>query len=209
MMYLNELREQFPSRKYEIENIQNLSGNYDLIISLYKHDIGVSCPMVTIENDDYMDKVQKIVYEIRYQNLNINKYLQDEFIYFNLEGETKSDVCRNFYKLLYDRNLIAEIPSCNNEFIDDEIGNGIVHFQDSYRIVRKNMWFICTLKKPIYWDKRSVKILMLTKTKKENDKDLYNLCRIVSKWSNDITLINDFLRSQNKSKLKYDISNLE
>ena len=209
MMYLNELREQFPSRKYEIENIQNLSGNYDLIISLYKHDIEVSCPVVTIENDNYMDKVQKIVYEIRYQNLNINKYLQDEFIYFNLEGETKSDVCRNFYKLLHDRNLIAEIPSCNNEFIDDEIGNGIVHFQDSYRIVRKNMWFICTLKKPIYWDKRSVKILMLTKTKKENDKDLYNLCRIVSRWSNDITLINDFLRSQSKSKLKYDINNLE
>lgn len=71
------------------------------------------------------------------------------------------------------------------------------------------MWFICTLKKPIYWDKRSVKILMLTKTKKENDKDLYNLCRIVSRWSNDITLINDFLRSQSKSKLKYDINNLE
>lgn len=209
MMYLNEVREQFPSRKYDIENIQKISEDYDLIISLYKCDTEVSCPLVIIENDDYMNKVQKIVYEIRYQNLNINKYLQDEYIYFNLEGETKADVCRNFYKLLYDRNLITDIPNSANEFIDDEIGNGIVHFQDSYRIVRKNMWFICTLKKPIYWDKQSVKILMLTKTKKENDKDLYNLCRIVSKWSNDLTLINDFLRNQSRSKLKYDINNIE
>lgn len=209
MMYLNEVREQFPSRKYVIENIQKISEDYDLIISLYKCDTEVSCPLVIIENDDYMNKVQKIVYEIRYQNLNINKYLQDEYIYFNLEGETKADVCRNFYKLLYDRNLITDIPNSANEFIDDEIGNGIVHFQDSYRIVRKNMWFICTLKKPIYWDKQSVKILMLTKTKKENDKDLYNLCRIVSKWSNDLTLINDFLRNQSRSKLKYDINNIE
>jgi len=209
MMYLNEVREQFPSRKYVIENIQKISEDYDLIIPLYKCDTEVSCPLVIIENDDYMNKVQKIVYEIRYQNLNINKYLQDEYIYFNLEGETKADVCRNFYKLLYDRNLITDIPNSANEFIDDEIGNGIVHFQDSYRIVRKNMWFICTLKKPIYWDKQSVKILMLTKTKKENDKDLYNLCRIVSKWSNDLTLINDFLRNQSRSKLKYDINNIE
>ena len=209
MMYLNEVREQFPSRKYDIENIQKISEDYDLIISLYKCDTEVSCPLVIIENDDYMNKVQKIVYEIRYQNLNINKYLQDEYIYFNLEGETKADVCRNFYKLLYDRNLITDIPNSANEFIDDEIGNGIVHFQDSYRIVRKNMWFICTLKKPIYWDKQSVKILMLTKTKKENDKDLYNLCRIVSKWSNDLTLINDFLRNQSRPKLKYDINNIE
>lgn len=209
MMYLNEVREQFPSRKYDIENIQKISEDYDLIISLYKCDTEVSCPLVIIENDDYMNKVQKIVYEIRYQNLNISKYLQDEYIYFNLEGETKADVCRNFYKLLYDRNLITDIPNSANEFIDDEIGNGIVHFQDSYRIVRKNMWFICTLKKPIYWDKQSVKILMLTKTKKENDKDLYNLCRIVSKWSNDLTLINDFLRNQSRPKLKYDINNIE
>ena len=209
MMYLNEVREQFPSRKYVIENIQKISEDYDLIISLYKCDTEVSCPLVIIENDDYMNKVQKIVYEIRYQNLNISKYLQDEYIYFNLEGETKADVCRNFYKLLYDRNLITDIPNSANEFIDDEIGNGIVHFQDSYRIVRKNMWFICTLKKPIYWDKQSVKILMLTKTKKENDKDLYNLCRIVSKWSNDLTLINDFLRNQSRPKLKYDINNIE
>ena len=209
MMYLNEVREQFPSRKYDIENIQKISEDYDLIISLYKCDTEVSCPLVIIENDDYMNKVQKIVYEIRYQNLNINKYLQDEYIYFNLEGETKADVCRNFYKLLYDRNLITDIPNSANEFIDDEIGNGIVHFQDSYRIVRKNMWFICTLKKPIYWDKQSVKILMLTKTKKENDKDLYNLCRIVSKWSNDLTLINDFLRNPSRPKLKYDINNIE
>lgn len=209
MMYLNEVREQFPSRKYVIENIQKISEDYDLIISLYKCDTEVTCPLVIIENDDYMNKVQKIVYEIRYQNLNISKYLQDEYIYFNLEGETKADVCRNFYKLLYDRNLITDIPNSANEFIDDEIGNGIVHFQDSYRIVRKNMWFICTLKKPIYWDKQSVKILMLTKTKKENDKDLYNLCRIVSKWSNDLTLINDFLRNQSRPKLKYDINNIE
>ena len=209
MMYLNEVREQFPSRKYDIENIQKISEDYDLIISLYKCDTEVSCPLVIIENDDYMNKVQKIVYEIRYQNLNINKYLQDEYIYFNLEGETKAYVCRNFYKLLYDRHLITDIPNSANEFIDDEIGNGIVHFQDSYRIVRKNMWFICTLKKPIYWDKQSVKILMLTKTKKENDKDLYNLCRIVSKWSNDLTLINDFLRNQSRPKLKYDINNIE
>lgn len=209
MMYLNEVREQFPSRKYVIENIQKISEDYDLIISLYKCDTEVSCPLVIIENDDYMNKVQKIVYEIRYQNLNISKYLQDEYIYFNLEGETKADVCRNFYKLLYDRHLITDIPNSANEFIDDEIGNGIVHFQDSYRIVRKNMWFICTLKKPIYWDKQSVKILMLTKTKKENDKDLYNLCRIVSKWSNDLTLINDFLRNQSRPKLKYDINNIE
>ena len=87
----------------------------------------------------------------------------------------------------------------------DELGNGIVHFQDSYRIVRKSMFYVCTLKKPVYWDKELVRVLVLTKTKKEHDKDLYNLCRVVSKWANDKSKVNKLLKNSSFEELKKDL----
>ena len=74
--------------------------------------------------------------------------------------------------------------------------NSIVHFQDTSRIVHDNLCFITVLQKQVYWDRGSVRVLVFTKTKKDNDKELYNLCRLVSKWANSRSSIDKVIRKQ-------------
>ncbi|MFV0552012.1 MAG: BglG family transcription antiterminator [Anaerorhabdus sp.] len=198
LMYFNEISEHFSSHKYKIVEIDTIESNmnFDLIISTYKLEKSMNFPIFVITNDNYIEKIREKINEIRYHDLDIDRFFKEEYCYFDLDGDTKEEVLTNFYKVLYEREIIKDIPTDYNGLIDDELGNGIAHLQDSYRIVRKSLCFLCSLKKPIYWDKNMVRILVLTKTKKECDKDLYNLCRIVSKWANDIKKVSDFIKDQ-------------
>lgn len=209
LMYSNEIREYFSSRKYLITDIDNLDtkDSFDLIISTYRIE-KINYPTIVINNDNYIDEIREKLNEIRYHNIDVEHYFKEEFCYFELNGDTRDEVYDNFIKVLIERKIINEKPDEYNSFIDDDLGNGIVHFQDAYRIVRKSMCFICTLKKPIYWDKNLVRIFILTKTKKEGDKDLYNLCRMVSKWANDTSLVNDLLKRQSFECLLNDLKKI-
>lgn len=202
IMLANEIIERFSSNKYRVYKVdKDKIDDYDLVISTYDLKTDNENIMV-ITRDNYLDNVEEKLNEIRYKNLDINLYLKEEYCTFNLDGETKEEVELNIYKELYKKELINEIPKKYNRCLEDELGNGIVHFQDSYRILRKNMFYIFTLKKAVYWDRELVRIIILTKTKKENDKDLYNLCRLVSRWANDKYAINKFLKNQNFNELK-------
>lgn len=206
VMIAYEIKERFSSHKYQIQEVKKIEPNqFDLAISTYKVDENMDCPLITINSDNYLEVIQKKLNELRYQKLDLDIFCKEEYCTFNLEGSTKQEVIHNFYKELKRKKLIKEIPDKYNEFLDDELGNGIVHFQDSYRIVKKSMLYVCTLAKPIYWDKENVRIFILIKTKKEYDKDLYNICRVVSKWANDTQKVNQFLKNQKFEDLLEDL----
>lgn len=209
IMMANEIKEYFSSSKYEFEEIKSFNDHkYDFIVSTKKLKKVLKVKQVVVDLKNYLEKIQEKIYEIRYKNLQLDIFLKEEYCFFGLDGENKDEVEQNFYQNLYDKNLIQQLPKEYNKCFDDELGNGIVHFQDGYRIVRKNMCYICVLKKPVLWNKEIVRILILTKTKKDNDKDLYNLCRIVSKWTSDKALINNFLKQQNFNHLLQDFKSV-
>lgn len=205
VMIANEIKERFSSHKYQIIEVDKVTEDYDLIISTYRINEQFNCPCVIINDDNYLEKIHDKLVDIRYKDLDLNTFIKAEYCTFMLDGDTKEEVENNFYQELYKKELIKEIPEEYNKCLVDELGNGIVHFQDSYRIVRKSMFYVCTLKKPVYWDKELVRVLVLTKTKKEHDKDLYNLCRVVSKWANDKTKVNKLLKNPSFEELKKDL----
>lgn len=206
VMIANEIKERFSSRKYQIEEVKKVDPNiYDLAISTYKVDENCGCPIVIINNDNYIEKIRSKIDEIRYKKLDLSTFCKEEFCTFELDGTTKDEVMKNFYQVIKRKELIKEIPEKNIKLLDDELGNGIVHLQDTYRIIRKNMLYVCTLKKAVCWNKEMVRILIITKTKKENDKDLFNLCRVVSKWANDIAKVNHLLKTQKYEDLLEDL----
>lgn len=205
LMIVNEIKEQFSSHKYKITEVKKVEPKgYDLGISTYKIDERCDYPIIIIDDDNYIEKIKGKIDELRYKKLDLDIFCREEYCTFELDGSTKEEVMNNFYKELEKKNLIKDNSEQVFELLDDELGNGIVHLQDTYRMIRNNMLYVCTLKKAIYWNKEMVRILILTKTKKEHDKDLFNLCRVVSKWANDVIKVNRLLKNQNFNELKED-----
>ncbi len=198
LMYYNEISEHFSSHKYKVVELQDhqKSPKVDLIVSTYNLEGKSAIPLIVITSDHYIEQINQKINQIRYNNLNIPLYFKEEYCSFNLEGETKEMVLKKLYGELKRKEIIKEIPQEYNQFTDDELGNGIVHLQDSYRIVRKSLCYVCTLKKTIYWNRKIIRILILTKTKKGYDSDLYNLCRVVSRWANNRRVVSDFINNQ-------------
>ena len=210
LMYINELQNSFSS-KYRFSMLSSLSEakNLDLLITAEELvNAPESVPIYAIHNDDYLVEIEEILNKIRYRSIDINKYIKPEFCYFDLGGETRDEVLDNFYKILVEKEIIREAPKSYNEFIYDELGNMTVHLQDSYRIVRKNLCFICTLKHPVFWNTEYVQVLILSKTKRDNDMDLPLLCRVLSKWMNNQECIKRVIKDESYEQLHCDMEKL-
>lgn len=190
IMYFNELQESLSRDKYQVMTIHNEDKQeiqqVDFLISTYKmKDEGV--PMYLIRNDTYLEEIRDELNQLQYKNLDFHKYFKEEYCIFDLGGTTKEDVLKNMYLLFQEREYLKHLPyEEDNLFKDDELGNSIVHFQDLHRILRREMCFIAVLKHPVLWNKDIVRVLILTKTKKDGDKDLSALCRIISRWVNRV-----------------------
>ncbi len=198
LMYSNELKEYFSSRKYVLTDIDHVEveNKYDLIVTTYLFENSEKYPVVLIHQDNYLEEVTKKVNHLRYYNFDFECFFSTDNCIFDLEGNNKEEVLDAFYEVLRKREVINEVPSDFQRMRCDGIGNGIVHFQDLYRIVRKNVCIVCTLKKTVYWDDDMVRVLILIKTKKNKDKDLYNLCRLVSRWGNNTQKVMELIKDK-------------
>ena len=214
-MYLNEINENFSQEKYEIISIldkdQITNGDYkdiDLLVSTYTLKNPSNIASITIENDYYIDKIRKAVNKIQVDNLNFKKYFKPEYSCFNLEGSTKEKVLENLYKKFIELKFIDELPVKNKNFVCNEIGHGIVHFQDLYRICRNGFFFIAVLNKPVLWDQDVIRVLIMLKTKRDGDKDLSTLCKIISKWANNADMVEGLIEHMDYSLFLNDIKNI-
>lgn len=211
IMYFNEIQENFSRDKFQVITIdiediqQKKSMPIDFLITTYMIKKKVDIPVYLIKNDTYLEEIREELNQLRYQNLEFDKYFKKEYSVFHLAGTTKEEVLKNFYQLFYERNYLKRIPEEDSQFKDDELGNGIVHFQDLHRIVRKEMCFVAVLKHPILWNKDIVRVIILTKTKKDGDKDLPALCRIISRWANRADKVEHLIGSQDYQTFIQDV----
>lgn len=207
LMYLNEIKEVFPSRKFHIYEVRHIEENTqaDLVISTFKSNVKTSYPTFYIEGDDYISKLKERIYSLRYQSFDINKYVKPLYFTAELEGETKEEVFRNLFRVLIEKNLLKIGDLKKVKMMDSEIGNGVIHFQDTLRLIKEGMLYVCILKKPVFWETSLAKILIISKTKKADDKDLYNFCRIISLWVSDKSSINRLIKERTFSTLYDDL----
>lgn len=208
IMYLNEIRENLPQDRFQVIAIDKndlLTIDVDFLITTYTINQTFKTPVYLIKNDLYLNEIREQLNHLQYMNLDFENYFKKEYCFFNMLGTTKEDVLQNLYHLFYKRGYINDIPQYNQRFKDDELGNGIVHFQDLYRIIRKEMCFFIVLKHSVLWDKDIVRVLIITKTKKYGDKDLPALCRLVSRWANRADKVEQLITNQDFDSLIYDL----
>ena len=200
LMYFNEIKENFNNEKYMLYNydydkfIEN-KENIDYVISTYITDT-YKIPKYIIKDDNYLESILYELRQLSLNNLDLEKYIKPEYFYFDIQGDTNELIMENIYQWFIENEYINTMTN-DDQFEVVELGNTILHLQDLHRIVRQELCFIGTLKKPIIWDNQVVKIIIFTKTKRDGDKDLSDLCKILSIWCSDLNEIDKFLKNPN------------
>lgn len=200
IMYFNEIQESFSPEKYEViylEKNELSSYQLDLLVTNFNFDYDASTPVYMIHNDLYLEEIHKKVSDIEYGRSRLSKYFQPENICIDLKGNSKEEVLDNLYQYLIDHDMLRKMPGNEQKLKEDELGNGIVHLQDLYRFLRKEMCFVAILKHPVIWNKNTVRFLVIIKTKRDGDQDLPLLCKLVSRWANDIKEVDKLWTQRN------------
>ncbi|MEH7385800.1 BglG family transcription antiterminator [Bacillus sp. JJ1521] len=213
IMYINELKENFPDDSYCLINYNSLDeaiehiSHIDILVSSYEIKISRPIPQVAIEKGNYIDQIRKLINKLEIHHLDINKYFKPEFSNFQLAGETKESILQNIVADLKRLNIIEPHTAVDTPFISHEIGNNIVHLQDLHKICRKPVCYIAVLKTPTIWDKDIIKVLFLIKTKRDGDQHLNILCDMFSNWTRDRKKVNRLINNMNYDVFITDIQN--
>lgn len=139
------------------------------------------------------------------EELRIDRYLQPDYCVFGLEGQNRDKVMENLYATLLDRGLINTELDWKSAFRANEVGNGIGHIQDLGRILKNAGCYVFVLKTPILWEQDIIRMLVMVKTKRDGDKDLPLLCRIISDWTSSTEKVEHFLKEQSWEVFRRDI----
>ncbi|PAV28382.1 hypothetical protein CIL05_17265 [Virgibacillus profundi] len=213
IMYINELKENFPEDAYHLINYDSIDeaiehiNHIDVLVSSYEIKISRPVPQVAIEKGNYINNIRQIINKLDLNNLDIKKYFKLENTNFQLEGENKKSILQNIVADLKRLNIIEPHITVDKPFISHEIGNNIVHLQDLHKICRKPVCYIAVLKTPIIWDKDIIKVLFLIKTKRDGDHNLNVLCNMFSNWTQDKEKVNRLINNKDYKLFMDDIQN--
>ncbi|MFV0255420.1 MAG: BglG family transcription antiterminator [Erysipelotrichaceae bacterium] len=212
IMYMNEIKEYFSRTNHQIKLFTkydkqlSTADDLDLLVSTYKINTVGTVPTYTIKNNNYLQEIENILK--MNVNFNVNDYFKKEFFRTNIYGTTKDEVLFNLYNELHDSGYLKCNVDSDNAFKSDELGNGVVHLQDSYRLLRQRMCYIVTLNSSILWNSDIIKILIITKTKKDGDKDLELLCKIISEYSSNLNMLDRLIKTRDFNVFFGDISKI-
>lgn len=210
IMYYNEIQEAFSNTSYQVEILdkEDLSHHQeplDLLITTFTLDHPSDVPVYLIHNDMYLDEIRETLNHLPYRHFPIHLYFRKEYSCFHLPGTSKETVLQHMYELFLKRGYLTRMPSISDGFKADELGNGIVHFQDLHRQLHQGMCFIAVLKHPVLWEREVVRVCILIKTKQEGDKDLPVLCRLISHWANQVEKVERLIAKQDYALFLEDI----
>ncbi len=205
ILYLNEIYHHFGGGKYKFIELGNdfmyNNDKYDDIDFLIttdtvKKDFGIH--KYVIREDDYISDIRKELESIPYRNFSFDSYFKKDNFIVGMSAQNKEELLNMVFKYLQDHNYLKNKYVSKNSFDSIFLGKGILHLQDTDKLISRTICLFIVLEESIYWNQNSVRIVILTKTKRDTDKDLYLLCNIISNWasenSNIIRLIenNDF-----------------
>lgn len=209
-LYYNELAECLPGDRYEllwIDSSHNAGYLSQVKYLIYDGDFRFDTPIpcYEIQDKDSVEAICSAIARHRLEELQIQDYLRPEFGIFGLEGRDRDEVMKNLYIHLLREGLIAGELDWRDVFRINEIGNGVANIQDLGRVLKRGGYYVCVLKTPILWEQDIVKLLVLVKTKRDGDKNLADLCRIVSEWTSSPKKIERFLKSRSYDVFRKDI----
>lgn len=201
LLYYNELSETLPKDGYEliwIDKYHNTGyiNNLQYLIHVNGFRLPAGLPCYEIKDGDSARDVCSAIAEYKLEQIQIEEYLKPEFAIFGLEGKNRDEVMEHLYRRLAGRGLIGTELDWKNAFRANEVGNGIAHIQDLGRILKNAGCYVCILKTPILWEQDIIRMLVMIKTKRDGDKNLSLLCRIVSNWASSPEKVEHFLKSQ-------------
>lgn len=122
----------------------------------------------------------------------LEKYITKDSILI-IDSVNRKEVELLILKHLNVKNYLKE--NIEEKLFFQEVGNGIVHIQDLYKIIKKEICLVVLLKKPMLWENTVIKTLFMIKTKKDGDQDLGLLCNVFSSWINspeDINYLHEY-----------------
>lgn len=211
IMYINEIKENFPENKYQLINFDTKEKaiqyikHIDVLVSSYEVNLSRPVLQVAIEKGNYIQKIRESVSKMDLYKLNIGAYFKPAFSDFYVEGNDKQTILKNIVKKLRSLEIIEQDVQLELPFVAHELGNNIVHLQDLYKICRKPFCFIAVLKKPVIWDKDIVRVLFIIKTKRDGDHHLNILCDMFSEWTRDKEKVNKLINNKDYSLFLKDI----
>lgn len=211
LIYYNELSESLPRDGYElvwIDKNHNIGYINQLRYLIYVNEfrLPAALPHYEIKDGDSSQEVCNAIAEYKLDQIQIEQYLKPEFGVFGLEGRSRDEVMEHLYCYLKERRLIAAELDWKLAFRANEVGNGIAHIQDLGRILKRAGCYVCILKTPILWEQDIIKLIVMIKTKRDGDKNLSMLCRIVSNWASSPERVEYFLKAQSYEVFCEDIT---
>jgi len=194
LMYENELKASFNNavilRFANLKEAEAQSDHVDVVVSVNRINSDVIQHKVSVEEGEHIKKVEEILRRIDLYALDIEKYFGPEHFVVGISGNTRSEILAGIYEKLMDLGVIERKQDRKVPFVSHEIGNKVVHLQDLYKYLRKDICLVVVLEKPIFWEKSVVEVLFLIKTKKDGDKDLFILCDLFSQFASEISKVN-------------------
>jgi transcriptional antiterminator len=200
LMYENELKSSFSNA--EIIRFSNLKEaeeeceKVDIVVSINRMKSKIIKHIVSVEEGLFIEKVQNFLRKIDLYALDIDNYFRPEYFVVGVKGDSRTIILAEIYAKLVNLGMIEQRQDRKTPFISHEIGNKVVHLQDLYKLLRKDVCLIVVLEKPIFWEKSVVEVLFLIKTKKSGDKDLFILCDLFSKFASEKSKINRLINDQ-------------
>ncbi len=196
LMYFYEINSKFAGERYHFEMI-DLSEeakfkekSYDLILSTDDLRFCNCQNVYVLDRRHYIEEIDRRLEELDFLYFAREKYFRRENFITNWSAANKAQADKKIFQFLLKNGYLKEHVKEFSEFEYTELGKGLVHLQDTDKIISKTICLVIVLNESIYWNKNPVRIILLTKTKKDTDADLYSLCSVISRWArNDYNII--------------------
>ena len=201
LMYFYEINSKFSGEKYHFEmvdlNEEPKAEQYDLILSTDDLKAGGGKNVYVIDRRHYIEEIDRKLAELDFIHFSKEKYFRKENFITNWSVANKAEADKKIFQFLLKNGYLKEHIKEFSEFDYMELGKGLVHLQDTNKIISKTICLVVVLKESIYWNKSPVRIILLTKTKKDTDADLYSLCSVISRWAKEDCNIIKLLENRN------------
>ncbi|RRD94518.1 PRD domain-containing protein [Clostridiales bacterium COT073_COT-073] len=214
LMYLHDIALKFASQKYKFEILDvnkifnaDYLKDYDMIISTDEVELAKDLNLYLIKRETYLPDIAKCLEMLDFKGFCKEKYFSEANFITDLSVSNKLQAEKKIFAFLLKNGYIKKGFEEFSEFEFTELGKGLVHLQDTKKIISKTICLVVVLSQSIYWSQNPVRIILLTKTKKDSDLDLYAICSMLSRWAkNDYNIIR-LLEEKNFKKFFEDLGN--